>query len=72
MVNKIRSREVERREEERRGEERRGDLLPCPTSPLPFMRLLRRLHLGSACSTRTELKRLWSVSTLKRKDKLTL
>ena len=34
-----------------RGVERRGDLLPRPTSLLPFMRLLRRLHLGSACST---------------------
>ena len=52
-VNKIRSRGAERREEERG-----GDLLPCPTSPIPFMRFLRRLHLGSARSTWTELKRL--------------
>ena len=35
-----------------RGEERRGDgrkypyLLPCPSSPLPFMRLLREVTLS--------------------------
>ena len=47
-VEELRGEEREERGvEERRGEERRGEgrkypyLLPCPSSPLPFIRLLR-------------------------------
>ena len=36
-------------------EERREQLF----APLPFMRLPRRLHLRTACSSCTKLKRLW-------------